>query len=144
MEASVVDQLRSMGRNPEIVAATVAETRAQIAAQQKELAAELRRARAHAKRLHGEPGADEAAEHIVILRADLKALKDHVIDEANLAETLAGFEPVWPELFPAERARVLNLLLERVDYDAPTSSVRLTFWSEGVRSLLSESAEALA
>ena len=120
------------------------ETRAQIAAQQKKLRAELRRARAKAKRTQDGPAATEADEVVARLRDDLAALKALVIDEADLAQALADFEPVWEELFPAERARVLNLLLERVDYNAPTGCVRLTFWSEGVRSLLNESAETAA
>ncbi len=170
MEASVVEQLRTMGRNPEVVAATVAEARVQVEARQQELTSELRRARANAKRLNAERDnllqavqkggkdvpalvetlrtaeqtAGEADEHVTSVRVTLKALKAQVIDEADLAQALADFEPVWEAIFPDEKARVLNLLLERVVYDAPTSSVRLTFWSEGVRSLLDESTEATA
>ena len=34
---------------------------------------------------------------------------------------------MWSELFPAERARVLALLLERVEYDAQKGEVAITF-----------------
>ena len=40
-------------------------------------------------------------------------------------------EPVWAELFPKERARLLALLLERVEYDADQGEVALRFRAGG-------------
>ena len=51
---------------------------------------------------------------------------------------LASFDPIWRELFPAERARILHLLVEEVRYDAEAGEVAITFRPGGVRSLARE------
>ncbi len=58
--------------------------------------------------------------------------------EKDLTAALASFEPVWRELFPAERARILHLLIEEVRYDADAGEVAITFRPGGVRSLARE------
>ena len=45
----------------------------------------------------------------------------------ELRRTLAELEPIWAELFPAERARVIALLIARVDLNAATGDVEITF-----------------
>ena len=37
------------------------------------------------------------------------------LSEAEVREALEGLDPLWDELFPAEQARVVQLLVERVD-----------------------------
>jgi site-specific DNA recombinase len=46
-----------------------------------------------------------------------KAAKPHDTDitEADAREALMHFDPLWDELFPAEQARIVQLLVERVD-----------------------------
>ncbi len=45
----------------------------------------------------------------------------------ELRQALAELDPIWAELFPAERARVLALLIDRVDLNATTGDVEITF-----------------
>ena len=45
----------------------------------------------------------------------------------ELREALAELEPIWAELFPAERARVLALLIDRIALNASTGDVAITF-----------------
>ena len=71
-------------------------------------------------------------------RAELAALNHQAIDEKDLKAALASFEPVWRELFPAARARILHLLIEEVRYDAEEGEVAITFRPGGVRSLARE------
>jgi site-specific DNA recombinase len=49
---------------------------------------------------------------------------------------LASLEPVWDELYPAEQARILRLLIERVDV-AP-DGISVTLHAAGIRSLIAE------
>ncbi len=72
------------------------------------------------------------------LRAELAALDHQAIDEKDLKAALASFEPVWRELFPAERSRILQLLIEQVTYNADAGEVAITFRPGGVRSLARE------
>jgi site-specific DNA recombinase len=37
------------------------------------------------------------------------------LSEADVREALEGLDPLWDELFPAEQARIVQLLVERID-----------------------------
>ena len=47
------------------------------------------------------------------------------ISEADVREALERLDPLWEELFPAEQARVVQLLVERVDIGPDSMNVRL-------------------
>ncbi|MFT5346954.1 MAG: site-specific DNA recombinase [Dinoroseobacter sp.] len=79
IEAAVIDQLRAVFRQPEIIIGTW-----------------------KAAKPHGD---------------------DITEDEARVA--LMNFDPLWDELFPAEQARIVQLLLERVDIGLGGLDVRL-------------------
>ncbi len=79
IEAAVIDQLRAVFRQPEIVAGT------------------WKAARAHA----------------------------NDITEADARAALQQLEPLWDEFFPAEQARIVALLVERVDIGTERLDVRL-------------------
>lgn len=56
--------------------------------------------------------------------------------EREVVETLTAFAPLWDELFPAEQARVVRLLVERVDLAPDGMAVRLR--AEGQQTLVEE------
>jgi site-specific DNA recombinase len=60
------------------------------------------------------------------------------VDEAEVRATLAEFDPLWEVLIPAERARVLRLLLESVHYDGQGGTVEIRFRPGGIRALAEE------
>ena len=90
IEAAVIDQLRAVFRQPEIVAGT------------------WKAARGHA---------DD-------------------ITEADTRVALQQLDPLWDELFPAEQARIVALLVERVDIGTNGLNVRLRM--DGLSSLARE------
>jgi hypothetical protein len=51
-------------------------------------------------------------------------------------KAVTEFAPLWDELFPAEPARIVRLLVERVDVFADGLEVRLR--AEGLHSLVEE------
>ena len=67
------------------------------------------------------------------MRAELAALNHQAIDEKELRAALNGFDGIWSELFSAERALILQLLIEAVRYDAEAREVAITFRPGGVR-----------
>ena len=79
IEAAVIDQIRAVFRQPEIVAGTWKSARA----------------------------------------------KDGAITDADAREALIRLDPLWDELFPAEQARIVTLLVERVDIGTDCLNVRL-------------------
>jgi site-specific DNA recombinase len=47
------------------------------------------------------------------------------LSEAEVREALEGLDPLWDELFPAEQARIVQLLVERVEVGVAGLKVRL-------------------
>ena len=47
------------------------------------------------------------------------------ITEAGARAALQQFDPLWDELFPAEQARIVALLIERIDIGSDGLNVRL-------------------
>jgi hypothetical protein len=58
------------------------------------------------------------------------------ITEREITSLLADFVTVWDELFPAEQARVVQLLVERVDMQEDALEVRIR--AEGLATLVAE------
>jgi hypothetical protein len=58
------------------------------------------------------------------------------ITEREVTVLLADFATVWKELFPAEQARIVQLLVERVDVQEDALEVRIR--AEGLASLVGE------
>lgn len=67
-------------------------------------------------------------------RAARKA--DKGLTESDVRGALLEFEPIWNELFPAEQARIVELLVERIDLQA--DGIDLSLRVEGLTSLCSE------
>jgi hypothetical protein len=61
---------------------------------------------------------------------------DAVLEEGEVIEAVGALEPVWDELYPAEQARILRLLIERIDV-AP-DGISVTLHAAGSRSLVAE------
>jgi site-specific DNA recombinase len=56
--------------------------------------------------------------------------------ESEVRNALQAFDPLWSELFPAEQARIVDLLVERVDVRTDRIDIKLRI--AGVSSLIVE------
>jgi site-specific DNA recombinase len=85
------------------------------------------------------------ARTITALGRENGAAEDAEIEEGDVIEALGALEPVWElepvwdELYPAEQARILRLLIERIDV-AP-DGISVTLHAAGIRSLVTELAD---
>ncbi len=113
IEKAVVDQLRAVFRTPELVAKTYREARLR---ETEEL-----------DRLRGLGDASSP---------DLRVLETHPVTEQDVIDAIERFDPVWDNLFPAEQARIVGLLVERVEVSPDGLEVRIR--GEGLRSLVAE------
>ena len=59
-----------------------------------------------------------------------------VLAEDEVREALAALDPLWAELFPAEQARIIQLLIERVDIG--TDGLKLRFRDKGLAQMVME------
>lgn len=159
IEKFVVDQIRRIGQSPGLVAATVEQvqqqSRSQLAALEAEQASldrELTRWGREIADVVSHVGPRDETSPAVARLADLQertrlaerratevreqihAIKRRTIGEHEIAEAMAKFDPLWEALTPREQTRVVELLVERVDYDGKRGKVAVTFSPEGVRS----------
>jgi site-specific DNA recombinase len=161
IEPFVVGKIREIGVDPGLVRDAIAAAKAEQEARLPELEALVRRLEIEKRQLASERenlvaavagggsgtailvqrlgDVDEAIgaveERVAEARRELIAGRLQTFDEADLAAALASFDPIWDELFPRERARILALLIERVVYTRETGEVRITFRPSGVARL---------
>jgi site-specific DNA recombinase len=154
IEGFVVEQIRAIGTDPTVVAETVKQARAEVQAQLAELKAEDRRLEVAVKRdtamlrrLITQPGHGgevaqvqdrlrEAEQRSSAVRSEFEVLTGTLVEEHDeVTAALAQFGPTWGALGPREQGRLIQLLVERVDYDAPTDAVSLTFRPGGIKQL---------
>jgi site-specific DNA recombinase len=158
IERLVVEQIRAIGRDPELLAGTLKHARKQAkeasaaleteqAALERELKRHYREVRTLATDAATANGAGAARlgdlnerirageQAMTGLRERAVALSREIVDEREVAEAMAAFDPVWETLTPKEQARVVRLLVQRVEYDGAAGTVSLTLHPDGLRSL---------
>ena len=157
IEHFVVDQIKAVGGDEDLVRATVSEMHRQVAVNQKTLAQEqtrlgrlLHRNQAEFGKLTSrgklnEDGVSRLADledrmRVTKLRlgeiaVEMAALEDSVMPADEVANSLAAFDPLWESLSPRERTRVIQLFVERVDFDGDGGSVSVTFHPTNIRAL---------
>jgi hypothetical protein len=72
----------------------------------------------------------------IIARTWVATRGDVNIPERDVVKTVTDFAPLWDELFPAEQARLVRLLVERIDLSPDGMQVRLR--AEGLQTLVEE------
>jgi len=166
----VVDRIRSIGDDPTIMAMTLEQARARALDQAESLGAEItiaerdvRQIQTEIARIAIEAGTNghaatrlaELHERLRKAECRLSELRDQVervqretVTKAEVDSALGAFSPIWDTLSPREQARILQLLIKRVEYDGEHGKVAVTFHANGLRTLgqreATESQEAKA
>jgi site-specific DNA recombinase len=166
IEAFVVEQIRYVGRDRRLFEEVLAQARKQdetrtgeLEAEQRELEKDLTRWHAEVRKLSVQIHPGENNNSVISRLADLQdriavvenrvrrvhdqihAIHHTLLDAEEAAKALAIFDPVWESLTPHEQARVIELLVERVDYDGAQGKVAITFCSTGIKTLAQELAD---
>ncbi|HOQ48112.1 MAG TPA: recombinase family protein [Bryobacteraceae bacterium] len=166
IEEFVVEQIKCIGRDPRLVAATVRQLQAQASRGTEELAAEEARLQRelgdYDLQLHTvvmQPSTEGDIERTTARLADLQEriavaqrrlvevreraerLQCGTLDPTEVARALAEFDPVWESLTAHEQARLLHLFIERIDYDGREGLISITFHPTGIKMLLNRQAE---
>ena len=81
---------------------------------------------------------DQTSRRIEELRRETRALDGQTVNETDLRSALSAFDPVWEQLESGEKARVLEILIQEVMYNAKDGEVSITFRPGGVRTLAKE------
>ncbi len=72
------------------------------------------------------------------MTAQLATITNDSVNEDELRGALQQFTPVWDEMLPKERARVLRLLIEQVRYDGQAGELEIVFRDIGIKALSRE------
>lgn len=75
------------------------------------------------------------------VREEFASLEWTQMGDAEVARTLADFDPLCNALTLREQSRILKLLIERIEYDSKHGDVAITFRPSGIRNLLDQSTE---
>ncbi|GJQ27741.1 MAG: cassette chromosome recombinase B [Phycisphaerae bacterium] len=157
IERFVVDQIRAIGKDPAIMGMALEQARAQQEEQVAGLEADARIVERDVGRLHVEIAKAaaaaatnghaavrlaelheqlrEAEQRLTELRDDLARARRQMVSKREVDSALEAFTPLWDTLSPREQARVLRLLVKRVDYDGANGKVAVTFHANGIRAL---------
>jgi site-specific DNA recombinase len=160
IEQFVVDQIRLLGRDGDLLKETLSgaeqhieEECGQLEEERRELDRAIREIGRQIGTLGPRAGVDEqATQHLGELhellrdkqqelrRVDdqLAAVKERMLDPDELAGALEAFDPVWDSLPLGEQAKLMHLLVERIDYDAEAESISISYHPAGIRTLIEE------
>src|SRR5262249_28019726 len=64
------------------------------------------------------------------------------VDPEQAAQAMAQFIPLWEALTTTERARLVDLLIQRIDYDGVSDEVAITFRPNGLATFTQEATAA--
>jgi len=159
IERFVVEQIKCIGRDPAVVAETTKQVRRQATEDIERLGHEREALQQQLRDDHAELQAAAAmASHVdrVSRLADIQersrraerrlteidneliTRQKELVDDAEVAAALGEFDQVWDALAPREQARLLELLIERVEYDGQQGRVSLTFHPCGIQAINAE------
>lgn len=166
IEQFVIEQLRCIGRDPALVREVVTQAHglgeskqaaldAELGGLQRDLARQNSEVRELLEQIAPSDAETPATSRLADLqerirgterraaqvREQLLTLRRDNVDETEVATAMAKFDPVWDSLTPREQAHVIDLLVERVEYDGATGKVSIIFHYNGIKSLTDEIAE---
>ncbi len=153
IEDFIVEQIQQLAADPEMVEQVFTEAEKQrqakiprLKTEQKRLQRERQHKQERIKELVAAVGASlepvasfteslqklESAvtridQRLTEIQTELASINRKTVDKDDVTEALLSFGPMWDELFPAEKTRIVNLLIERVKYDGVTEKVLIIF-----------------
>jgi site-specific DNA recombinase len=77
----------------------------------------------------------EVRRRLAEVESGIAALEAEQISESEIQAALADFDGVWEALQPREQARIIELLVESVVWDAEAESIAITFRPTGIKTL---------
>jgi site-specific DNA recombinase len=160
LERFVVEQIKAIGRDSELVADVLNESRRQreeslgkLEIERRTLEREIGCYAADIRKLAGQDGvatdrlADiqdrlgTAERRVTEIDDQMVALSRGLVGVGEVTDACTQFDPLWETLTAKEQARLLNLLVQRVDFDGQGGTVSITFHPSGIKTLAQEQKE---
>ena len=160
IERFVVDQIKSIGQDTDLLAETLKQSRRQreeaikeLEAEQRALERQLNRYSTELRKLVTQAKGDGLAtdrmadlhdrirnteQRATEVRDQIIVLSRELVDAREVGQACSMFDPVWETLTAREQARILHLLIQHVDYDGENGNVSITFHATGIKTLADE------
>jgi len=159
IEQFVIQQIKGIGKDPQVMAETmrqaVGEGQRELKALQGEERTLRRQLARYSKQLLGLAGAGDRSgtadrlagvqdhirqteQRLTMIGDQVVSFQHQIVDEREVRAALTAFDPVWQTLSPRERARMVRLLVDRVEYDGKAGTVSVTFRPSGIKTLAQE------
>jgi site-specific DNA recombinase len=146
IERVVVGRIRLIGKDAALQKEVFAEVVRQDKARLVELEAEKREvekdlARCRDRNPIGQDISERvqhAEQTLARVREELHVLRSHQIHEDDVWTALGQFDNCWEVLTPPEQARLVQLLVDRVEYDGADGNLSITLRPTGIRTLVNE------
>ncbi|MBL8825188.1 MAG: recombinase zinc beta ribbon domain-containing protein, partial [Planctomycetia bacterium] len=163
MEQFVLERIQGIGSDPSLQAEVLAiihqhheEHRQTLKSEQALLERELKRWQQEARNLVGQIKAGEVntlvtsrlaevqeriaheTPQLAQIRDELERLADWSITSESVATVLGRFDDLWKAMNIVEKQKLLQLLIDRIDYDGKVGQVTIHFHPTGLESLLTE------
>jgi site-specific DNA recombinase len=166
LERFVVEQVKGLGKDNALLEESVRATQAKLQAEIDELECDRTNVEKRIKelgtevgKLAGKAGYDEDAtrrlerlqermreEEQEVTRANerITRTRRRMLEPDELAGAVEAFDPLWESLPPTQQARLIHLLVDRIEYDGEKETISLAFHPTGIRTLTAEYEEATA
>jgi site-specific DNA recombinase len=163
LEDFVLDQIKTLGRDPGVLDDALKATQAHLQQDVEELEGqrnEIDKAIKDLGRRVGEvaprAGFDEGAtrqlgllqaeihdrqQEVADINGRIAAIRQRMLDPDEMAGAIEAFDPLWKTMPPADKAKMVHLLIEQVEYDGADETISLTFHPTGIRTLTEQNRE---
>jgi len=160
LERFVIEQVKAIGKDTDLLAETLEESRRQreetigkLEDEKRTLERELHRHNAELRDLAAKGRSNGvttdrmadvqdrikiAEQRTTEVREQIVVLSRELVDAREVGEACSLFNPLWDTLTAREQARILHLLIERIDHDGVNGTVSITFHPTGIKTLADE------
>ena len=169
LEDFVVERIRGIGNNPKLVEETIhkmqrdyEKIRRMHEADRNRLRQDITKLEDERKRLFSALGnsegntsralterisdvestIEERNQKLAAVKARIARVENGHVDFGIVKKALTDFDPVWDALYPKERARIMQMLIERIDYNGKDGALAIHFKPLGMKALAAEMAGA--
>jgi len=161
----VVERIRGMGTDPELVEATIASVQNELQkknpgllAEKHRLERDIQKTQTESRRLvdalgrgtgessriiagrlsEMEGNLDVMNRRLTQIKEELIQLEMETVDRREVVQALEHFNPIWGVLYPREKARIMRLLIESITYNAQEGTVEIVLHPGGIKQLAAE------
>lgn len=160
LEDFVVEQIKNLGQDQDVLHDALCTTQAQLQdeitkheKQRSDVEKTIKQLSSQIGELSARAGYDERAtrqlnqlqsriheqqEIIQEINAQIVAIRHRMLNPDELTGAIESFHPVWETMSPADKAKLVHLLIERIEYDGKDETIALTYHAAGISTLTPE------